>query len=307
MDQMKMIKNRISWRQLLLVLSLLSPAACLAVDFSQEEELKFRSDREAWIKSPSSPLALAGLFWLKPGPNSFGTDARNSIVLPAGTAPAYVGKLVLKGRQVRLQVENPEAKVLLKNERIQDRELKSDAGGGPADLLQLNDLRLRIIQRSDKTGLRLIHLKNPPLLKALPLDFFPASSLFRIEAAFTPYTPAKKIKIASVIGTEEEMVCPGVVRFQVGGQEYSLEPVAAPGEPLFFIFKDRTNGKETYGGGRFLLAAPPKDGKVTLDFNQAHNPYCAYSSFATCPMPPMQNWLKVRIPAGEKKYPGKAE
>jgi hypothetical protein len=305
------LRNQKSWRSggsLILLLAALwayAGYALLAADFDPKEEQQFRLDREAWMKSSASPLALAGLYWLKQGPNSFGTDAKNNIILPPGTAPAYVGKLALHGLKVQLQVENPEAKVLLKKVRIQSRELKSDAGGGPADVLELNDLRLKIIERSDKTGLRLINLKNPPLMRASPLDFFPASPQFRTLASFTPYTPAKKIKIASVIGTEEEMICPGIVRFQLGGQEYSLEPVAAPGEPLFFIFKDRTNGKETYGGGRFLLAPPPKEGKVVLDFNMAHNPYCAYSSFATCPMPPPQNWLKVRIPAGEKKYPGK--
>jgi uncharacterized protein len=277
--------------------------ALQAGEYSHQAELQFRAKRELWMKSSASPLALAGLFWLKPGDNFLGTSPQNAILLPPGSAPGRLGSLRLEGKKVTFQKESPEAVVLLKNEPVEVRELRSDAGGQPADLLESGRLRMKIIQRGERLGLRLIDLKNPPLLSFMHLAFFEPSPRFRVEADFILYNPPKKIKIMSVIGVEEEMPCPGLVRFQLDGQPFTLEPVAEPGESLFFIFKDRTNGKETYGGGRFLNADPPRNNKVVLDFNQATNPYCAYSSFATCPMPPMQNWLKVAIPAGEKKYP----
>lgn len=273
-----------------------------AEEFSLQAERQFRADRETWMKSASSPLALAGLYWLRAGANSFGTGSQNMIVLPAGTAREHVGEFILQEKKVILRVRSSEAKVTIKGVPATNRSLRSDAGGGPADLLEVGDLRMKIIQRGDRLGIRLIYLKNASLSSFLHLSFFEPSPRFRVEADFLPYAQPKRIKIVSVIGVEEEMPCPGLVRFQLDGQEYSLEPIAEPGEPLFFIFKDRTNGKETYGGGRFLNAAPPINGKVILNFNRATNPYCAYSSYATCPMPPIQNWLKTRIPAGEKKY-----
>ncbi len=271
-------------------------------EFNLQAERQFRADREKWMQSANSPLALAGLYWLRDGANSFGTGGQNLIVLPAGTAPEQVGQFIKQGKEVTLQVGSSEAKVTIKGMRVTNHSLRTDTRGGSADLLEMGDLRMKIIQRGNRLGVRLINLKNPPLRSFLHLSFFEPTPRFLVVSDFIPYSPPKKIIIMSVIGVEEEMPCPGLVRFQLDGQEYSLEPVAEPGEPLFFIFKDMTNAKETYGGGRFLNADPPQNGKVILNFNRATNPYCAYSSYATCPMPPMQNWLKVRIPAGEKKY-----
>ncbi len=213
------------------------------------------------MKSASSPLALVGLYWSSAGANSFGTGSQNMIVLPAGTAREHVGEFILQGKKVTLQAGSSEAKATIKGMPVINRSLRSDAGGGPADLLEVGDLRMKIIQRGARLGVRLIHLKKPPLSSFLHLSFFEPSLRFRVEADFLPYAPPKRMKIMSVLGVEEEMLCPGLVRFQLDGQEYSLEPVAEPGEPLFFIFKDRTNGKETYGGGRLLNAAPPKTAK----------------------------------------------
>ena len=136
------------------------------------------------------------------------------------------------------------------------------------------------------------------------MDFFPIVAAYRVEGEIVPYSPHKKIKITSVTGQVEEADCPGIVHFKLGGKLLSLEPILESGnsKELFFIFKDATNGKETYEGGRFLYADLPQGEHVILNFNRAHNPYCAYSPFSTCPLPPPQNWLKIPIPAGEKKY-----
>jgi uncharacterized protein (DUF1684 family) len=268
------------------------------------QELKFRQDREAWMRSERSPLALAGLFWLKPGSNSFGTDVSNDIVLPHETAPEKVGRLILSGGQVQVVVDNPAAHLTLGKEAIQNRILKSDSGRDPPEVVQLGDLRLKIIQRGDRLALRLIHVKNLPLLAFTHLDFFEIDQTYKVEGRFVPYQPHKKIKITSVIGQVEEMDCPGIAQFALAGKNLTMEPIleSPDANELFFIFKDLTNGKETYPGGRFLYSSLPQGNQVTLDFNQAHNPYCAYSSFSTCPLPPLQNWLKVPIRAGEKVY-----
>ncbi|MBL0313799.1 MAG: DUF1684 domain-containing protein [Holophagaceae bacterium] len=111
-------------------------------------------------------------------------------------------------------------------------------------------------------------------------------------------------KSLTVLGTTETMQAPGYVKFKLRGKELTLEPVIEdPADPqLFFIFRDKTSGKGTYPAGRFLYAAMPKEGKVTLDFNRAYNPPCVFTPFATCPLPPQQNRLPIAVKAGEKNY-----
>jgi uncharacterized protein (DUF1684 family) len=267
------------------------------------QEVQYRKNREAWMRSPESPLALAGLFWLKSGINRFGTDPQNEIVLPGGTARA--GHLRVDGQRVRIIIENPAVAVYLDHQRVTERELKTDADGKTPDLLEIGDLQMKLIQRGEQLGLRLINLKNPPLLRFSHLNFYEIDLTYRLEGKFIPYRPEKKIKVASITGQVEAMRCPGVVRFMLSGKTHSLEPVfeTAQANELFFMFKDSTNGSETYEGGRYLYAELPRGDRVMLNFNQAHNPYCAYNSFSTCQIPPMQNWLRVPIRAGEKKYP----
>jgi hypothetical protein len=131
---------------------------------------------------------------------------------------------------------------------------------------------------------------------------YPVDAAWRIEADFIPYATPQMRAIPTVIGTSEPMSAPGLLRFKVGGRELTLEPmVEDPDHPeLFIIFVDATGGKGTYAAGRFLYAEMPKNGKVILDFNRAINPPCAFSLFATCPLPPKQNQLEIPIPAGEK-------
>lgn len=268
------------------------------------EDMKYRENRAAWMRSERSPLALAGLFWLKAGRNSFGTDRDNDFVLPTGSAPGRVGYFELKGNTASVNIEYETAMKLNGRRAKQREELKSDASGTEPDILELNHLRMKIIERGGKLAVRLMDLKRSSLLAFRTIDFYEINPELRVEAKFRPYKPPKKIKVATVSGYVEELESPGVAQFSLGGTPMQLEPVLeTPGDTkLFFMFKDSTNGTETYGGGRYLYADLPINGCVTLNFNQAHNPYCAYNSYSTCQIPPLQNWLKVPIRAGEKKY-----
>ncbi len=269
-----------------------------------EQEIEYRRKREEWMRSPQSPLALGGLFWLKPGTNTFGTDPINDIVLPMRSAPARVGHFLVSGKRVEVQVDNPSVDIYLSNQKIQKHELSSDADGRQADLLQLNNLRIKIIKRGDRMAMRLIDLKNPRLLKFNRLNFYKIDLSYRVEGKFVAYYPPKRIEVVSIVGQVEEMECPGVVHFKLGGRNLSLEPVyeTPQAKQLYFMFKDATNGTDTYEGGRYLYSDLPRGDHVILNFNQAHNPYCAYNAYSTCQIPPRQNWLKVSIAAGEKKY-----
>ncbi|MFN8006137.1 MAG: DUF1684 domain-containing protein [Terriglobia bacterium] len=270
---------------------------------SDQEDRQYRENRDQWMRSEESPLALAGLFWLNSGKTSLGTDASNPVLLPAGSAPPLVGVLELQANRVRF-LADPVAIVLLNGKRILAHDMQSDADGSTPDVLSVGEIRMKIIQRGNRIGLRVSFLKNPALLAYQGLAFYPIRPAFRVEGAFTPYQPVKKIPIANILGQVEELECPGVVEFIWQGKKLRLEPVLeSPNDnKLFFMFKDETNGKETYEGGRYLYSELPRAGKVLLDFNQVHNPYCAYTAFSTCLIPPRQNWLKISIPAGEKKY-----
>ena len=297
--------SRFSRTAVRLLVGLLSIVPVVApADDARQEDIAYRQKRADWMRSERSPLALAGLFWLKEGESAFGTATGNDIVLPPGSAPAKAGHFRVHGNQVAITIENG-ATMRLAGAAISSRQLKTDAGGDAPDLLELNNLRMKVIQRGDQLALRVINLENPPLLQFGGLDFYAIDPAYRVEAKFTPYRPSKKIPVALITGQVEDLECPGFVEFTWQGGIRKLEAVyeTAGDSKLYFMFKDGTNGRETYGGGRYLYSVLPRNGKVMLNFNQAHNPYCAYNSYSTCPIPPMQNWLKVAIRAGEKKYP----
>ncbi|MBW1679533.1 MAG: DUF1684 domain-containing protein, partial [Deltaproteobacteria bacterium] len=136
------------------------------------------------------------------------------------------------------------------------------------------------------------------------LDFFLPDPAYRMEAEFVPYSEPKKVTVATAVGTEVDLDAKGIVKFQIHGLDYELEAFEGGKDGLFFIFRDETSGKETYGASRFMAADILANGKVDLNFNRAYNPPCAYTAFATCPLPPDKNVLSVRIEAGEKNYPG---
>ena len=211
------------------------------------EDMKYRKDRIAWMRSERSPLALAGLFWLKPGKNSFGTDQGNDFVLPARSAPGRVGYLELKNNAVGIDVAI--GTIVKLNGRSISRwtELKSDASSAQPDIIELNHLRMKIIERGGKLAVRLADFRNQSLLAFRGIGFYDITPELRVKAKFLPYRPPKKIKVETVAGYEEELECPGVAQFSVSGKAVELEPVLeTPGDTkLFFMFKNSTNGNET--------------------------------------------------------------
>ena len=275
-----------------------------AVKFDAAEHKKqiqdWRAKRIARLKTEDGWLTLIGLFWLQEGENPFGSDPSNKIVLPKGKSPAKAGSLILEKGSVRLKVE-PGANLTVGGKPAQSMVLKSDASGEPT-ILDLGSLRFFVIDRGGKLGVRARDREHPARKTFTGIDSYPIDPKWRIEAKFEPHN--KKIPILNILGMIEDTPSPGTLVFQVAGKTYRLDPVLEKGETdLFVIFGDQTNGKETYGAGRYVYAAPAgPDGKVILDFNKAYNPPCVFSNFATCPLPPPQNKLAVRIEAGEKKY-----
>lgn len=287
-------------RAVLLLIAFVAQAGTL--DSYRQEVEQWRKAREARLAAEGGWLSVVGLDWLAEGENRFGTDPKNPVVFPAGKGPAVAGVFLLADGKVTLK-PGPGSGLTLNGEAVSERVLRVDTEGKP-DVLRLGSLAFHIIKRGDKFAVRLKDSESPQRLAFKGVPAFPVKTSFRVVGTFIPFDPPKEIPIATVIGTTEMMKSPGKVVFRLGGRKLTLEPVLEPGadHELFFIFRDRTSGKQTYPAGRFLYAALPKDGKVILDFNKAVNPPCAFTEFATCPLPPRQNELSVPIRAGEKTF-----
>jgi uncharacterized protein len=249
------------------------------------------------LKSETGWLNLAGLFWLKEGENTFGSDVTNNIRFPKG-AP-FLGHFTLKNGEVFIETKLQSTVFNSKEEVVSS--LKIYPYEKPI-VLKSGSLRWFVIKRGDKYGVRLRDLESPNVLHFTGIDTYNIDENWRLKAKLE-VTKDKKIAITDVLGHTSMQTSPGTLVFSKDGKEYRLDAVEE-GDQLFIIFKDATSGKETYGAGRFLYAdkpAPNSDGSVYLDFNKAINPPCAFTEFATCPLAPKQNWLSLAITAGEKK------
>ena len=169
-------------------------------------------------------------------------------------------------------------------------------------MLEIGSLSFHVVKRGDRLGMRFKDRENPARAEFKGTDYDPADRRWVVSARFEPYEPPRRVPILNVLGMETEETAPGALAFEVDGREYRLQALKEKGEEQFFIiFADQTSGKETYGAGRYLYADPPgADGRVTLDFNRAYSPPCAFTRYATCPLPPAENRLPLRVEAGEK-------
>ena len=248
---------------------------------------QWRRQREAALRADGGWLTVTGLFWLHEGANSFGSASSNEIVLPVEPALRGGGTFVLHGGKVTLRLDG------------QTRELRPDSAAA-ADMVRLGSLTMFVIRRGDRYGIRLKDANSSFRRDFKGLRYFPVDQAYRLQARFVP--DAKQIPIPNVLGQTEDMPSPGYVEFVLRGRKLRLTPVEESPDSLFFIFRDLTSGSQTYGSGRFLDTDLPRNGAVVLDFNKAYNPPCAFTPYATCPLPPKQNRLPVPIEAGELTY-----
>lgn len=281
----------------------------------QKEIAQWQEERLTELRSESGWLTLVGLFWLKEGVNKCGSDPTQDIVLPGEKVPLLCTEFILERGRIFFQPLNEEIKVDGKPVTAVLRELKgsspmnfeplielkSDAEDKPT-LLSFRSLTLQIIKRGDKFALRVKDSQNPDRLNFKGTEFYPADLKWRLDAQFEPYNPPKPMPITNVLGMESSESSPGAVKFEVDGKGYRLDAITEKGERhLFIIISDKTSGRETYPAGRYLYVDPPDaSGRMIIDFNKAFSPPCAFTKFATCPLPPKQNRLPFAIEAGEK-------
>jgi uncharacterized protein len=283
-----------------------SSDARTALEAERSVVASWREQRLSELTSDSGWLTLAGLFWLKPGDNSFGRAASNALVLDNPALAETAGTFVLSGRQVRF-VAHSGGGVTHDGQAVTALDLATDATAEPT-VLASGTLRFFVIERAGNLGVRVRDLNNPRRRQFQGLTYFPVSTAWVFDARFEPYQPARHVRIVNILGMEQELLSPGAVVFSKDGHEWRLDTVLErPGDrELFIMFADATSGHESYGAGRFLHAPLPSGGRVQLDFNRAYNPPCALNDFATCPLPPPQNRLQLRVDAGEKTYAGTA-
>ncbi len=265
----------------------------------------WREGRLASLTADDGWLSLVGLYWLEPGTNTFGSTPDNSLIFPQ-KAPAHAGTFQLADGKVTVEPA-PGSGIELADtpgEPVAGKVLASDAQGEPT-VLELGSLRFYVIERGDRTGIRVKDTESPVKAAFAGLDYYPIDPAWKVEARLER-VPGATVPVPNVLGQVEDVPSPGTLVFQLPGGDRTLRlrPIQeGDSDELFVVFGDSTNGRQTYGGGRFLYADPPgPDGRVVLDFNRAYNPPCAFTPFATCPLPPPGNKLPLAVTAGEKKY-----
>jgi len=272
----------------------------------EKDVMDWRNARVARLRKPDGWLSLVGLHWVEPGVHQVGKADANDIQLRTG--PAKLGTLTLKDGKATLK-PNPAAGVTIDGKPVVGEvALRSDATTDPngPTIVSFNKgtANFQLIERSGRFALRVKDANAPTRTGFVGIDYFDADPAWRFNAKFEPHPKGKTIQIASVINTIDPMINSGTVTFQKDGKTYKLEVVDEGDGALFLIFADRTNGKTTYGAGRFLYAEPVKNGMTVVDFNKSYNPPCVFTHYATCPLPPPENRLDLVITAGEKSYRG---
>jgi len=273
------------------------------------EGTAFRRQHEAWraqrreelITPPHGPLLWIGLWPLPEGATVLGADSTLPIVLPPDRSPPVAGRLVRTGMHVVLE---PAAGV-----RIDDADgdsvggstwMRTDADSGTTDL-HLGSLGLRIHEVGGRFWLRVWDERHASRTTFQGAPFYPAEPRWRVAARFEPFHGPRTYRIADMAGGVQEYSAPGRLAFRVGGRVHRLTPFLEPGQHRYWIlFADSTNASETYPAGRYLqVPLPDSAGWTTIDFNRAYGPPCAFTSFATCPLPPWENRLDLAVTAGE--------
>ncbi len=261
----------------------------------------WRAERYRRLRQPMSWLTLVGLEWLRDGDNRVGTGPNVEVRLPSG--PPLAGRITLEDGRATATGE-PGSGLTHDGQPVAGLELVSDLDApedpGPT-LLELGSLRMCLVRRVDRFGLRIWDTDAPALRAFDGIAHYPVDPAWRVVARFQPAATGETFALPDVLGEVEDEPLPGTVVFGIDGTEHRIKAIDAGEGRLWLVFGDATNGETTYGGGRFVYTDPPAaDGTVTVDFNRAYNPPCVFSPYATCPLPPAENVLPIRIEAGER-------
>jgi uncharacterized protein len=272
-----------------------TPAAPAIIAADQQSFDKWKAElvknrKEKW-------LPLAGLFWLKPGENSFGADKDNAIVFPKG--PGHAGWFIRQGKDVSVKLA-PGVQATVAGKPVTGGKMEPDISKN-VTIVEMGGLRFHLIVRGERVGIRLKDLESEAVRSYRGPDFFPLNMNYRVIAKWEPAQGNRTMDVPNVLGDVTPTPVSGAAVFKLNGQEFRLTDLSEdPKTSLFFVFNDFTSKTETYPGGRFLDAEPPANGTVVLDFNRAYSPPCSVTPYATCPLAPKENRLALALPVGEK-------
>jgi uncharacterized protein (DUF1684 family) len=243
-------------------------------------------------------LTLVNLHWLEEGETVAGSEEDAALRLPP-SAPRKLGTFSRRGQEVRF-TPAPGVEITSRGKTFRGGALRTDAAGDP-DVLRHGTLQFLAIVRGNRVAIRVRDSAAETRRNFHGIARFPVRPEWRKDARFERAQPGRKVSVPNVLGEVEDVPLAGIATFTHDGKEHRLEATWED-EKLFFVFGDLTNRKETYGAGRFLYADAPVDGRVIVDFNRAYNPPCAFTPYATCPLPPPENKLPLRVEAGELRY-----
>lgn len=263
-------------------------------------ERTWRAQRLAELTKPGGWASLVGLHWLDRGSHRVGSAVDNGVRLSMG--PPHLGVFSVRDGKVRFAAD---AAVTVDGATSRGGRLRTDADAAGPSVIAFDDGKglATVISRGGRLALRVKHADADSRVHFTGLQYWPGGPQWRLQARFVPHPPGRTLPIANIIGTTDEIPNPGVVEFTRNGTPYRLEALDQGEGTLFLVFADRTSGHGSYGAGRFIDAPmPDARGRLTLDFNRAYNPPCAFTPFATCPLPPPENRLDLRVEAGEKTY-----
>ena len=267
-----------------------------------EEIKQWDQHRLERLKADDGWLNLVGRTWLKPGENKFGSAKDNEVLIESGKVPEYMGVFIFQDSTVTMKV-NDGVEILYSGNPVKEMVMIGDHKK-EMTVFQYGSIKWNLIVRNELYGIRFRDLESE-FVKSFPgIERFPVNEDWRIKAKYEVYDPPKKMIVPNVLGQADEEPSPGAIVFTKDNQTYRLNAIDA-GDKLWFIFADGTSGEETYGGGRFLYTdKADSNGIVIVDFNKAYDPPCVLTKYATCPLPPKENYLTLRITAGEKMWGG---
>ena len=266
----------------------------------QQVQQAWRAERLAQLTKPDGWASLVGMHWLDPGSHRVGSDTDNGIRLEMG--PAHLGVFTVRNGATHFVADTA---VTIDGTAARSSTLRSDADAQGPSVIAFDEGKglATVIARGGRLALRVKHADADSRLRFTGLQYWDGGRDWQVPARFIAHPAGKTLPIANIIGTTDEIPNPGAVEFERGGTTYRLEALDEGGDTLFLVFADRTSGHGSYGAGRFLDAPKPDpQGRLVIDFNQAYNPPCAFTPFATCPLPPPENRLDLAIEAGERDY-----
>lgn len=277
---------------LIVLLSLLATGS----DAYLKDMAEWRQAREERLKSETGWLTVIGLHWLQEGENTVGSSPSSAVRLPQ-PAPPSLGVIRVSGRKAEFAASKG-VPVTSKGKPVDRVVLDEETP------IELGSITFFLIERGSRIAVRVRDANAATRRHFSGLSWYEAAPRWRLRARFVAPATPRKIPIATIVGDRVDLESAGELVFTLDGRELRLEALydSPERQELYVMFKDRTNGKTTYGAGRYMYLPLPVNGIVDLDFNKAYNPPCAYTDYATCPLPPRQNWLPVPIEAGEKDY-----